>query len=28
MPEPMPQYIEEKPLSTLSGIPIRVEIAD
>ena len=28
IPEPTPQYGTEKPLSTLSGIPIRVEMAD
>jgi hypothetical protein len=28
IPEPTPQYVAEKPLSTLSGIPIRVEMAD
>jgi hypothetical protein len=28
MPEPTPQFIEEKPFSTLSGIPVTIEITD
>jgi hypothetical protein len=28
IPEPQPKYLPEKPLPTLSGIPIRVELAD
>jgi hypothetical protein len=28
VPEPTPQHPAERPVSTLAGIPIRVEVAD